>query len=119
MKRQAVGEGTAPELALLYTLAGSEAAAREMARVLLDERLIACANILPACASLYEWQGAQTETRETPMLCKVTAAGAQAAAARMAELHDYELPAILILPVEAAHGPFARWVEGQTGGGAE
>lgn len=100
-------------VALVYTLFGSREAAIRVARQVAGERLAACANILGEATSLYEWNGVLEETAEVPVLFKTTPSRRDALMARIAELHDYEIPAILALPVEAADAAFARWVGDQ------
>lgn len=100
-------------VALVYTLFGSREAAARMAHLLIEERLIACANILGEATSLYEWNGVLEETAEVPVLFKTAPSRRDALMARIAELHDYEVPAILALPVEAVDAAFARWVGDQ------
>ena len=98
---------------LVYSLFGSAEQARAVARTLVEERLVACANILGSCTSIYEWQGRQEEGAEVPVLFKASTDRRDALMARIAQLHDYDVPAILALPVDAAHPPFAAWVAEQ------
>lgn len=100
-------------VALVYTLFGSREAAARVARQLIEERLIACANLLGEATSLYEWNGVLEETAEVPVLFKTTPSRRDALMARIAQLHDYEVPAILAVPVDAADSAFARWVGDQ------
>lgn len=97
----------------VYTLFGSAETARRVARQLVEERLAACANMLPPCASIYQWKGTLREDAEIPVVFKTAAEGRDALMARLAELHDYDVPAILAFPAEAAHPPFAQWIAGQ------
>ncbi len=101
-------------VAIVYTLFGSAESAERIARQLVEERLAACANMLAACTSIYEWQGAIQREPEIPVLFKTAPDRRDALMARLAQLHDYEVPAILALPVEGAHGPFADWVAART-----
>lgn len=100
-------------VALVYTLFGSADAAERVARQLVEERLAACANILGGATSIYEWNGLLETSAEVPVLFKTTPSRRDDLMARIAELHDYDVPAILALPVEAADAPFAKWVGGQ------
>ena len=100
-------------VALVYTLFGSAEAADRVARQLIAERLAACANILGAATSLYEWNGVMESTAEVPVLFKTTPSRRDALMARIAQLHDYEVPAILALPVESADFTYAKWVAEQ------
>jgi periplasmic divalent cation tolerance protein len=87
--------------------AGTASAA---AKVLLGERLIACANILPAILSLFEWNGAREEASETGVILKTDAALLDRAIARLGELHPYDEPAILGWRCDAAAPGTAAWL---------
>ncbi|HKT77680.1 MAG TPA: divalent-cation tolerance protein CutA [Sphingobium sp.] len=100
-------------VALVYTLFGSAEAAERVARILLEERLIACANLLGPAISLYEWNGVVERADEVPVLFKTTPSRRAALMERLAQLHDYDLPAILALPVDAADLAFGKWVADQ------
>ena len=100
-------------VALVYTLFGSPEAAGRVARQLIQERLAACANMLGQATSLYEWNGVLETSAEVPVLFKTTPSRRDALMARIAELHDYEVPAILALPVEAADLAYGKWVAEQ------
>ena len=101
-------------IALVYSLFASVEQAQAMAGTVIEERLAACANILAPCTSIYAWQDALEQAVEIPVLFKTAAHRRDALMARIAELHDYDVPAILAWPVDAALPPFAAWVEGQT-----
>ena len=85
-------------------------AAETLARRLLQERLIACANLLPGVKSLFWWQGRLDQARETLLVLKAPARNIRKLLARVKALHPYDVPEILVLPVAAAHAPYARWV---------
>ena len=101
------------EITLVYVLFPDVEGARAASRALVTERLAACANILGPCLSIYEWDGATKEAAEIPTLFKTNAELAPALIARIAELHSYDVPAILSWPSGAVHGPFAEWVRTQ------
>ena len=100
-------------VALVYTLFGSAEAADRVARQLITERLAACANMLGSATSLYEWNGVMESTAEVPVLFKTTPSRRDALMARIAQLHDYEVPAILALPVASDDFTYAKWVAEQ------
>jgi len=106
-------------IALVYSLFGSLDAAKRTAHIVVKEGLAACVNILPPCTSIYEWKGALEESAEVPVLFKTTPERRDALMARLAQLHEYDVPAILALPVDAVPPPFAAWVAEQVAGGAE
>ena len=85
-------------------------AAALAAKTLLDEKLIACANILPAIRSLFEWQGEREEATEAAMLLKTDAALLDRALGRLAEVHPYAEPAIVGWRCDAAHPATAAWL---------
>ena len=78
--------------------------------IVVEEKLAACANVLGACHSIYRWQGKIEVAAETPAIFKARADKAEALVARIAELHSYEVPAIVIWPIEAALPAYAEWV---------
>lgn len=86
------------------------AAAGKLARQLLRERLIACANLLPGVRSLYWWKGRMESARETLILMKTPARQVSRLMRRIRQLHPYEVPEIVALPVARAHKPYAEWV---------
>lgn len=98
------------EIVSVYAIFGSEEEAHRVARRVIEERLAACANILAPCRSVYRWQGRIEEAQEVPVLFKATAAAADALVARIAELHDYDLPAAVIWPIAGGHPPYLDWV---------
>ncbi len=102
-------------MACLYTLFDSLEVAKDVARVMLSERLVACANIHAPCHSLYNWQGEEAQSAEIPVLFKVPAEGADGAAARLAELHPYQTPAIVVWAAETTPD-YAAWLNAETQG---
>ena len=96
-------------LCLLYCPFPSQEAAEEAARLLLEERLVACCNLLPAGVSLYWWEGKIERASEVTLLAKTAPALAAEAAARLETLHPYDIPAIIRLEASAS-ADFSAWV---------
>jgi periplasmic divalent cation tolerance protein len=96
--------------ALIWSAFESEESAAEVANALLDERLIACANIVPGMRSLYVWRGERGDARECGMLCKTEANLLDEAVARLAQLHPYETPAVSGWLADATAAPTAEWL---------
>ncbi len=88
--------------------------ARALARALVERRLAACANLLPGVRSVYRWKGRVEEARETLLVLKTTAARVPALHAAVRELHPYEIPEGIALPVAAAIAAYAGWVREET-----
>ncbi|HWJ70291.1 MAG TPA: divalent-cation tolerance protein CutA [Sphingobium sp.] len=103
------------EIALVYVLYGTRAAAGAAARAMVDQRLAACANILAAGESVYHWGGAIESAGEVPVLFKTAPARRDALMAALARDHDYDLPAILSWAATATPA-YADWVAGETAG---
>jgi periplasmic divalent cation tolerance protein len=91
--------------------------AAKVAECLLDEGLIACANILPPMRSLYCWRGERGESAEVGVLFKTDAALLDRATERLAAIHPYDTPAVLGWKVDAANLATAGWL-GELVGGA-
>jgi len=106
----------APRLRLILTTFADEESARVVVRHLLEEHLIACANLLPGARSLYRWKGGIEESSEMIVLLKTGSATAPACMTRLAEIHPYEVPEILQIHPEAVTGPYADWIAEVTGG---
>lgn len=96
-------------LNLIYCPYPSLEAAREAAMGLLEARLVACCNLLPACESIYWWEGKLAANPETVMIAKTTPDSTQAARAWIEASHPYETPAILSFSADA-NLDFAAWV---------
>jgi periplasmic divalent cation tolerance protein len=94
----------------VYAIFAEAEEARRIARAAIEERLAACANILAPCHSVYRWQGAVAEADEVPAIFKARADKAEALVARIAELHSYDVPAIVIWPINATLPAYADWV---------
>lgn len=93
-----------------YVTAPSEAEAARIGRVLVEERLAACVNILPGMRSIYRWQGRVEEAAEAVLIAKTRADRFTALSARVRQLHPYELPCITALRVEAGDAGYLDWI---------
>lgn len=83
-----------------------------MARVLVAEGLVACANILPV-RSIYRWKGAVCDEPECTLVLKAPSDAIPRLRSRLLELHPYEVPEFVVLDVDepACHAPYVAWVE--------
>jgi len=90
---------------------------RRLARALLDERLVACANLVPGVTSLYHWEGEVQEDDEVLLVMKTRSGLVPRLSERIPELHPYELPEVLALRVTDGLPAYCRWVLDETGGG--
>ncbi|MFC4291269.1 divalent-cation tolerance protein CutA [Sphingorhabdus arenilitoris] len=101
-------------IALIYTVFGSAEEAENICRILLEERLVACANRFAPCISQFEWNGAIESKDEYPVLFKTAVGTRLRAEKRLNELHSYEVPAILGWEVDANYSSFGSWTITQT-----
>jgi periplasmic divalent cation tolerance protein len=83
---------------------------REIARELVNERLAACINIIPAITSVYFWEGQIQEDGEELMVIKTTADAWQNLQARIKSLHPYDLPEMIYFPIEGGYEPYLNWL---------
>lgn len=90
--------------------------AERAARDLVEKRLAACVAILPQMISVYRWQGAIERANEVVLLAKTRATLAEAVMAALTKTHPYEVPALLVLSVEAASAAYGAWIEAETEG---
>ena len=97
-------------LVVLTTFAGEEDAAR-VVRALVEERLIACGNLVPGARSLYRWQGKLADEREVLVLMKTRKQDWTALLSRLHELHPYETPECLAIRVAAGAPKYLAWLE--------
>lgn len=83
---------------------------------LVDERLAACVHVLPAGESVYRWRGAVERARERQLVVKTTQPQLAALRARVQDLHPYETPELLCLPVSGGDDRYLAWVHANVGG---
>lgn len=100
---------------LLYITTKDKPQARMLAKTLLAERLIACANILPEMTSIYEWEGEIQQAEEVVLIAKTTPAAKDAAIARIVTLHSYDCPCVVALDCADSHAAFSKWIFSQLG----
>jgi periplasmic divalent cation tolerance protein len=98
-----------PVRLILTTTASPEEAAR-LGRTLVEERLAACATLIPAMQSIYRWQDEIETATETLLLLKTAVDQLPALEARLHELHSYQTPEFLVLPIEAASRGYLDWL---------
>lgn len=104
--------GTEARVALA-TAPDAEVAAR-IAHALVDERLAACANLVPQIRSIYRWQGRVEDATEVLLVIKTRADRVAALADRLRALHPYELPEVVVLPVVGGLAPYLAWISAET-----
>lgn len=102
------------DICLVLVMAPDAEAAGELARRLVEERLAACGNIVPAVRSIYRWQGSVQDENEALLLLKTTRLLLAELSARVRELHPYEVPEVIAVPVVAGLDEYLTWVRAST-----
>jgi len=98
----------------VYTTYPSLVEAERIGKAVLERRLAACVNILPSMISHYWWQGKIERGEEVVMIIKTRAALADALRGAVKEMHSYDTPAILVLPVKGGEAGYLDWIMGET-----
>lgn len=99
---------------LVLTTFDSATRAKKIARILVEEKLAACVNILPRMQSIYVWEEKLCETREHLVLLKTRKALYPKLARRLRELHPYEVPEIISVAIESGLPSYFSWILAQT-----
>ena len=97
---------------LCYCTCPDVASAQALAEALVREDLAACVNRLPAVHSTYRWKGEVVTDSEELLMIKTTAQRFAALKQRLLELHPYELPELIAVPVVQGHEAYLDWVRG-------
>ena len=95
---------------IVLTTAGSEDEARKIANHLVENRLAACVNLIPRVESIYRWQGKIETADEWLLLIKTTVKKFPAVRDAIGELHSYEVPECIMLPIEEGSAPYLQWL---------
>ena len=95
---------------LVLTTAGNHEEAQKIARALVDRRLAACVNIVPGIESVYRWQGAVESAQEWLLIVKTTAAAFERVRDAIKELHSYDLPECIAVPIERGSAQYLAWL---------
>ncbi|WP_447979194.1 divalent-cation tolerance protein CutA [Candidatus Nitrospira bockiana] len=104
-----------PEKAIIVLVtASSQEEATRIGRALVDQKLAACANLVPHVTSIYRWEGKVSEDVECLMLIKTRPALFNQLAAEVRRLHSYQVPEIIAIPVMAGAQPYLNWIHEST-----
>jgi len=102
------------EIVVIVT-APSEDLAVTIARALVETRLAACANIIKGIRSIYTWQGKTEDDTEVLMIVKTRRELFDLLKSKVKELHSYEVPEIIALPIIAGSDDYLKWLRESTG----
>ncbi len=99
-----------PPARIVLTTTSTPEEAEHLGRTLVEERLAACATLIPVVQSIYRWQGEIESATETLLLLKTGPDQLPALESRLRSLHSYETPEFLVLPVESGSSPYLTWL---------
>ena len=102
------------QIALFYTTVPDEETGKSIAQALVKKRLAACVNIVPAGTSVYRWEGRVETAQEQLLLIKSRREHAGKLEQAITELHPYDVPCLLELPVQGGSQAFLDWVAEET-----
>ncbi|MGH7469797.1 MAG: divalent-cation tolerance protein CutA [Longimicrobiales bacterium] len=95
---------------LVLCTAPDTAATQQLVRTLVEERLVACGNIVRGITSIYRWQGAIDQADEALIIFKTTTEAWPRLKQRVVELHPYDVPELLMLSLDDGYKPYLDWV---------
>ncbi|MFI5372718.1 MAG: divalent-cation tolerance protein CutA [Candidatus Eisenbacteria bacterium] len=101
------------EALIVFSTFANEADAARITRVLVEERLIACANLLPGARSIYRWQGEIADEREVVALMKTRKQDWPALMSRLSELHPYDTPECVAVRIASGAPRYMAWLDEQ------
>ncbi|HEX6985973.1 MAG TPA: divalent-cation tolerance protein CutA [Planctomycetaceae bacterium] len=96
---------------MLYVTARDREEAARIAAALVEERLIACGNVIDGMESVYWWNGKVERSREAVLIAKTDRRNVDLVTARIIELHSYETPCVVALPIEGGNPLYLNWIE--------
>ncbi len=101
------------DVVVLLCTVPSEEVGTKLARSLVQEGLVACVNVVPGLRSIYRWKGEVCEDAELLLVMKSVRSRSGAIAERVKELHPYETPELIALPVGGGTDGYLAWVREQ------
>ncbi len=104
---------------LVYLTCPDQDIATKIAKEIIGRRHAACANILPPSKSFFRWEGAIQEAEEVTVIIKTGADKWPVLEQAIKEMHPYDIPCIIAVPVAAGHAPFLQWIGDEVSGGRE
>jgi periplasmic divalent cation tolerance protein len=97
-----------------FSTLGSEEEAVPLAKTLVERGLVACVNVLPGVRSFYSWEGRLADDREVLLIMKTRSERWEALSAAIEELHPYDVPELISLPLHKGAASYLSWVDART-----
>ncbi len=98
------------DISVILVTAGSDEEASRIGRTLVEEKLVACVNIIPRIRSIYWWQGEVCDDEEVLLIMKSATSKYPLIQDRIRALHSYEVPEIITFPIVQGLPEYLKWV---------
>ena len=102
------------ETYLVYVTTADDAEAKRIAKTVVEARLAACANVLGSVQSVYRWEGRMCEEAEVALVLKTSNDRKAALIDRIKQLHSYDTPCIVCMPIADGNQEFLKWIADET-----
>ncbi len=99
---------------VIYITAGSVSEAKKIGHTLVEEKLVACSNIISPIRSIYSWQGKICDDKEVLMILKTKKKLFKQIIKRVEELHSYDVPEIIAIPIIDGSSKYLSWLKEET-----
>ncbi|MDH3975060.1 MAG: divalent-cation tolerance protein CutA [Deltaproteobacteria bacterium] len=107
-----------PKHMTVFMTAPNEEEGAAIAKKLVEESLCACVNIIPKVRSVYRWEGKVFDESEVMMVAKTASSLAPMLVKRVKELHSYDVPEVICIPIATGSGDYLDWIDASVDGGA-
>jgi periplasmic divalent cation tolerance protein len=107
-----------PDCVIALTTLPADADVEAFGKALVEDRLAACVNVLPEMTSIYRWEGKVEKSAERQVIIKTTAARLADLRDRIRELHTYDVPEFVVVPILSGSEEYLKWVGESTAPGA-
>jgi len=105
-----------PKYLIVFVTAPTTDDGRKIAQTLVREKLAACVNILPGIISIYTWEGETCEDHEVLLIIKTRADLFETLSATVQEIHPYDVPEVIAMPLSTGAGDYLHWIDQVTQG---
>ena len=102
------------EFCVVYTTAPDYQVAKDISQKLVEQKLVACANIFAQMTSVYAWEGKIEATKEVSIVLKTQQALVAKLEAKVKELHPYATPCLVVLPIVGGSDEYLSWIRSET-----
>ncbi len=99
---------------VIYITTGSISEAKKIGRTLVEEKLVACSNIISPIRSIYSWQGKICDDKEALMVLKTRKTLFKQIVNRVEDLHSYDVPEIIAMPIIEGSSKYLSWINKET-----